>query len=505
MLSLSLARVDQFFSRRYTQTKKPRKVMLTGRQPSNWRFTLSLALAAFCVLICFAMAFPPATRGYETPAFYYLLTGAISLFLALLLVVYAFRYGKHREPVPCAKIRYFIRANGLFEEEIVIKHDYVRTGQDRRIREVTSSAIFFIEENADILTITARKTGNKYTPLLADLAEKLQALFQLPLEEQKSEVDREVYIFRKVQRARLDMSQGTPEQEQPINLYSGGKAHLRNRIYIDNSLYADMNKTPHMLVCGKTSSGKSFFLFHAILSALEFGADLRICDPKASDLSMLANVLGRDKVATTQNGIAAQCRAVYERMEERYKAIKGADHPENFGFTYHDLNLAPVILVLDEFAALQMATTKEEKATVAEINQYVRTITLKGRELGVFVWVVLQAASASNLGGSVELRDQLGVRIILGQSSQENLRAALGDAMPENPRTCSTGEGYVYVQGSPLFSSGEAKFFTTPLLDLEKVSFLERAKRLYEELAPQREYMRLDEVALGVNLGTTDE
>lgn len=504
MLSPSLARVDQFFSRRYLYTKKPRKVTLIGRQPSNWRFTLSLALAAFCALIFFAMVFSPAP-GIENSALNSFIAGAISLFLALLLVVYAFRYGKHREPIACAKLRFLIRSNGLYEEADVTKHDYIRTGQDKRIRQVTSSAIFFVEENTDLITITARKTGNKYTPLLADLAEKLQALFQLPLEEQRSEVDREIYIFRKVLRGRLDMSQGTPKQEQANNLYSGGKTHMRNRIYIDDSLYVDMNKTPHMLVCGKTSSGKSFFLFHAILSALEFGAELRICDPKASDLSMLANVIGSDKVATTLDGIAAQCRAVYERMEERYKAIKGPDHPDAFGLTYHELSLAPIVLVLDEFAALQMATTKEEKATVAEINQYVRTIALKGRELGVFCWIVLQSSSAQNLGGSVELRDQLGVRIILGQSSQENLRAALGDAMPENPRTCSTGEGYVFVQGSPQFATGEAKFFTTPLLDLEKVSFLERAKRLYEELAQQREYMRLEEAALGVNLGTTDE
>lgn len=54
-------------------------------------------------------------------------------------------------------------------------------------------------------------------------------------------------------------------------------------------------KAPHALITGVTGGGKTYFLFYMIRELFKRNAEVRLLDPKVSDLSFMKNVIGAEK------------------------------------------------------------------------------------------------------------------------------------------------------------------------------------------------------------------
>ena len=104
--------------------------------------------------------------------------------------------------------------------------------------------------------------------------------------------------------------------------------------------------------------------------------------------------------------------------------------------TQNGLNLK--ILIIDEFASLQLKMDKKE---LSELLNYLYQIILEGRALGVFVILGLQQANATVL--PTALREQFSSIFVLGNSGEQTKNVAFQEKaqkIPEFP--LKTGEGW---------------------------------------------------------------
>ncbi|MDU5444887.1 MAG: hypothetical protein E6117_09120, partial [Finegoldia magna] len=104
--------------------------------------------------------------------------------------------------------------------------------------------------------------------------------------------------------------------------------------------------------------------------------------------------------------------------------------------TQNGLNLK--ILMIDEFASLQIKMDKKE---LAELLNYLYQIILEGRALGVFVILGLQQANATVL--PTALREQFSSIFVLGNSGEQTKNVAFQEKAQKIPDfPLKTGEGW---------------------------------------------------------------
>ena len=201
----------------------------------------------------------------------------------------------------------------------------------------------------------------------------------------------------------------------------------------------DIREVPHGLVVGGTGGGKSFFLNALIAGFLRMGAELYICDPKNSSLSDYGRVL--PDVVSDAEGIIENVRKCVQVMEERYQSFKEQEgYLSGTDFSFY--GLYPVILIVDEFTAFVSVLDKKGRE---EFKTLIGQIVLKGREAGVFVILATQRPDAADLDGKV--RDQLGLRVALGEMSQDGYRMTFGSIDQKLKANGKAGQGYVYLNG----------------------------------------------------------
>ena len=201
----------------------------------------------------------------------------------------------------------------------------------------------------------------------------------------------------------------------------------------------DIREVPHGLVVGGTGGGKSFFLNALIAGFLRMGAELYICDPKNSSLADYGQVL--PDVASDPESIMENVQKCVDIMETRYETIKGQEGYLS-GQNFSHYGLAPVILVADEFTAFVSVLDKKGREAFKTL---IGQIVLKGREAGVFVILATQRPDAADLDGKV--RDQLGLRVALGEMSQDGYRMTFGSIDQKLKANGKAGQGYVYLNG----------------------------------------------------------
>lgn len=196
-----------------------------------------------------------------------------------------------------------------------------------------------------------------------------------------------------------------------------------------------INAFAHLLLTGQTGSGKTYSLLYLLLFYKAKNADVSVCDPKLSDLADLSKKLGC-KSATSKDEIMEEVHQTFLEMERR----KQQRQQENWGIsttaTQNGLNLK--ILIIDEFASLQLKMDKKE---LAELLNYLYQIILEGRALGVFVVLGLQQANATVL--PTALREQFSSIFVLGNSGEQTKNVAFQEKaqkIPEFP--LKTGEGW---------------------------------------------------------------
>lgn len=191
----------------------------------------------------------------------------------------------------------------------------------------------------------------------------------------------------------------------------------------------------HLLLTGQTGSGKTYGLLYLLLFYKMKNADVSVCDPKLSDLADLGKKLGC-KSATSKIEIMEEIKQTFLEMERRKQRREKENWEISTTATQNGLNLK--ILIIDEFASLQLKLDKKE---LAELLNYLYQIILEGRALGVFVILGMQQANATVL--PTALREQFSSIFVLGNSGEQTKNVAFQEKAQKIPDfPLMIGEGW---------------------------------------------------------------
>lgn len=322
---------------------------------------------------------------------------------------------------------------------------------------ISRSAIlqYELDKQKGHIFIKALITGDEFSKRVQSLDDVLAGVLELELEYKIIRPSFVEYHFYYKKPDRLVLQSHNQKQEI-------------DNLNIDLGYGVNYNpvKCPHILVAGGTGSGKSVFISFLILEFLKRQSTVYIADPKNSDLGSLAYYLGDKYVATTPNNIARIVRLVVEEMQERYQYMR-----DNFqyGSNFTNHGFKPVWLIFDEMGAFQASgTDKKSKEIITEVMDGIKQIILLGRQSGIFILVSAQQMRAEIL--NTDLRDNLGLRITLGDNSIEGYRMVFGSAIPDKLKSIEEkGAGYLYMQG---LGKETAQYWESPYLDITQFDFI---------------------------------
>lgn len=191
----------------------------------------------------------------------------------------------------------------------------------------------------------------------------------------------------------------------------------------------------HLLLTGQTGSGKTYGLLYLLLCYRLRNADVSVCDPKLSDLADLSKKLGC-RSATSKEEIIEEIKETFLELERRKKKRIEEGWAISSVATQNGLNLK--ILIIDEFASLQLKMDKKE---LSELLNYLYQIILEGRALGVFVILGMQQANATVL--PTALREQFSSIFVLGNSGEQTKNVAFQEKAQKIPDfPLKIGEGW---------------------------------------------------------------
>lgn len=208
------------------------------------------------------------------------------------------------------------------------------------------------------------------------------------------------------------------------------------------SVFADLGEMPHLLIAGRTKSGKSVCV-NAILTSLLYknspdDVKLILVDPKRVELSMYKGIphLKTDVVVDGKKVVNALQWAISE-MERRYKLLEAVhvrDLPayqelcrdgyqkveidERTG-SAREVDLEPlpfIVIVIDELAEIMVAYGKEVEPKIVRLAQMSRAV-------GIHLILATQRPSVEVITGLI--KTNLPTRIAFQVSSQVDSRTIL--------------------------------------------------------------------------------
>lgn len=295
----------------------------------------------------------------------------------------------------------------------------------------------------DFLSIKIRLDGSNFRDNYLGLQNSLEDLFLMECISKQQKEGCIIYKFDRTSAERFNVDN--------IKLLE-----TKDLIPINSKIYWNFRKCPHALISGVTGKGKTYFLAYLIKMFSLIKADIKILDPKKSDLSYLQRIF-KEKVVSSSGEIARILRETTEEMNSRYDQFKSL-YNYGFGKDYKDYGYKPIVIVFDEIAAFMASVDKKEGK---EISNYMSEIIMKGRQAGVFMILTTQRPDADVVKTSI--RDQLGLRVALGEMSKTGYTMLFGSEFNDlELNNSAPGIGFIFVDGlhtkpvkfeSPYFSN----------------------------------------------------
>ncbi|HDH0993658.1 TPA: cell division protein FtsK [Staphylococcus aureus] len=389
---------------------------------------------------------------YFKPHFLYLVIGTLVIFIISKLfaqLVLRFREKDLAE---------MIETQG-FHNRTVIKKTSEYLDIDYKKTEYDYYPTLFYKRRRKTFVIHVKKDGSRFQDHYLELESIIEPMFNCELVE-KRHIGRYLrYEFMPLKYKKRIVMEGT---EAPETTYYDTK------IYITHQILWDFVKAPHALITGVTGGGKTYFLFYMIRELFKRDAEVRLLDPKVSDLSFMKNVIGVEKVADTKGQIFKQLREANEEMEHRFRMMSESEQYK-LGSNFRNFDLPPYFVIFDEVTAFTSTLDKKE---LQEMNDYLINIIMKGRQAGVFMFLTAQRPDADVIKGNV--RDQLGLRVSMGNLSADGYRMTFGqtDKAFQPIHESDIGRGYISILGQ----YNEPILFDAPLM--EQYDFVEDVKQI---------------------------
>lgn len=367
------------------------------------------------------------------------------------------------------RIIYMIHTNKLYDEEVFEikvrdKNGNIKIDKEKRV--VRSVKIYYCEDD-DNVYIRVAKLGDRFTKIANELGSNLESAISYKLDSFSETINYCEYVFKKKEDTRIIM------KNSDIVAFNNS-----DELFLTEQLSFALHSNPHILIGGVTGGGKSTLINYFIIELLKMKSTIYVLDNKNSDLASLKQYLGNEFVGSSANESAKITRLVREEMEYRFKTYK--ENPNNFiyGGNFLDYHLNPVVLIVDELGALRASA---DKKVFSEIISNLTSIVLKGREMGVFVILSTQQANSSNI--PTELRDNLSVRISLGNLSDEGYRMVFGEIPDETVQ--NVGEGYIFLDGKGFTKPKKIEF---PYVNYKKFKFIDEIQKLISEIKKEGNY-----------------
>jgi hypothetical protein len=218
---------------------------------------------------------------------------------------------------------------------------------------------------------------------------------------------------------------------------------------LDRPVICDLSVNPHALVVGKTGSGKSIFLETFAYGALVHGFELAIVDPTKRGLDFRwARPFVRPGGWGCQNfdDALATLKAIYAEGMRRLDILDELNLPKWRSLKPEQLEeygIRPVMVIVDEGTSLAKLVPVPKSlpaddpdrieseglnATKERILNIIDKISRELRFVGVHLVFGTQRFSVSDIGpGAGGLRENLGVRILLGRASAIAIGMAFAD------------------------------------------------------------------------------
>lgn len=208
-------------------------------------------------------------------------------------------------------------------------------------------------------------------------------------------------------------------------------------LLIDKSIAISLYGT---LLVGQTGAGKTYALYSLILQMLIKNVQYNIyfADPKNSSLAVLGEKISKENTATDIEDIIELLKRFNEIMIERKAKIKEKLNMKLEG-TYADFQYEPYIFIFDEFASFQTVLQTMEKKKRDEVMKLLSQVVLQGRQLGFFLWIVMQKSDATLL--PTNLRENLPVKFVLGNAEKQTYTTAFGTGVDIPEKSFQLGQG----------------------------------------------------------------
>ena len=191
---------------------------------------------------------------------------------------------------------------------------------------------------------------------------------------------------------------------------------------------------------GQTGSGKSYALYNLILQMLnkKVKYELFFADPKGSSLAVLGSKVASDRTAVDFEDIIALLKTFVTFMRERKPELK-ALLESKLDSDYSDFGLNPYVFIFDEYASFSSVLAAADKKTRDEVKAMLYEVILQGRQLGFFMVLAMQKSDATLIDTAI--RDNLPLKIVLGNAEQQTYVTAFGTGADIPNRHYAVGEG----------------------------------------------------------------
>src|SRR5690606_1500331 len=148
--------------------------------------------------------------------------------------------------------------------------------------------------------------------------------------------------------------------------------------------------------------------------------------------------ISKQNTASNLNEIISLLQKFNDLMEKRKTEIKDK-LATKLEATYADFNYEPHIFIFDEFASFQTVLQAMEKKKRDEVMKLLSQVVLQGRQLGFFLWFVMQKSDATQL--PTYLRENLPVKCVLGNAEKQTYTTAFGTGVDIPVKDFKLGQG----------------------------------------------------------------
>lgn len=391
--------------------------------------------------------------------------GGIEMFIGTVVVGYLYYKFRYKSKAKGNKqvennLLYFIKSNNL------LTYDYIENSDGSKTRDIVDYVSIGYLVNGERLVVRYMVDGSKFSDKADGFETSLSGLFGLKLLDKKVKTGWVDYEFSLIDEERLVVD------GNDTNLADEFENKLGS-ISLNSRTEWDYAKLPHALIAGATGGGKTFLINYFIMEFLKDDAKVYACDPKQSDLYALKRIMPKGRVGSSAGQIAGIMRKVNEIMEERYsRYIEGDEY--QYGYDYLDHGLSPVVVFFDEIGAFKAISDKDVSE---EVYNYMTSIILKGRQMGVFMVLSTQQPNADNI--PTEIRDQVGARISLGNMSRQGYTMIFGESY-DLKSVEGKGTGYLLIDGLGWETPRE---YEAPFIDKYNIDIMDEIDRLQNEVS----------------------